>query len=116
MCSSINPTASSRASGLAMPLPAISGAEPCTASNYRGVRSDICAGSHTKAAYQSGELIRQGIAEQVGGDDDVELPGVHDKLHRRCIDDASDADISFRELPGSLPSDELAPRPWRGRN
>ena len=78
---------------------------------YRGVRSDICAGSHTKAAYQSGELIRQDIAEQVGGDDDVELPGVHDKLHRRCIDDASDADISFGELPGSLPSDEFAPRP-----
>jgi len=59
------PTASSNASGLAMPLPAIS-APNVHGFEYRSVRSDIGPGSHTKATYQAGELIGQDIAEQIG--------------------------------------------------
>ena len=54
----------------------------------RSIRSDIGARRHAKAPHQAGELIGQDVAEQIGGDDDVELPGIHHELHRAGVDDA----------------------------
>src|SRR5580704_16785838 len=62
---------------------------------YRGIRADIGPGCHAKAAHQSGKLVGQDIAEQVGGDDDVELPRVHDN----CIAVASTMRSSILTLP-----------------
>ena len=45
-------------------------------------------GRRAEAADQAGDQIREDVAEQVGGDDDVELPGVQHQLHRAGIDDA----------------------------
>ena len=55
---------------------------------YGGIRSDVSSWSHPETTYQSGKLIGQDIAEQVGGNDHVELPRVHDELHRGRIHDA----------------------------
>ena len=64
-----------------MPLPAISG--PSRGPLRISRRPDqCCSGRHSEAAYQSGQLVRQDVTEQVRGDDNVELPGIHDELHR----------------------------------
>ena len=68
--------------GLASPLPAMSGALPCTASNtaarsrqYSRTRDDA------EASDQSGAEIAQDVAVEILGDDDVELVRRADHLH-----------------------------------
>ena len=71
-----------------MPLPAMSGAEPCTASKIAAFVADIRARRRAEAADQPGHQVGQDVAEQVGRDDHVELPRVQHQLHGAGVDDA----------------------------
>ena len=70
-----------QAIGLAMPWPAMSGAEPWTGSYIalrrpRGVGgTQRGRGQHAEAAGQHGGAVGEDVAEQIVGDDDVELLG-----------------------------------------
>ena len=70
-----------------MPLPAMSGAEPCTASKIAASFADVRARRHAEPAHQPGDQVGQDVAEEVGGDDHVELPRVEHELHRAGVDD-----------------------------
>src|SRR5699024_2476473 len=48
--------------------------------------ADVGTRCQAHAAGQTGAQIRQYVAEQVGGDDDVELMRIHDQLHGAGID------------------------------
>ena len=52
-----------------------------------GAIADVGAGRHTKAANQTGAKIREDVAEQVGGDHDIETLRVHHQIHACGIDD-----------------------------
>ena len=72
------------ASGLTMPLPAISGAEPCTGSNMEGKRrsgSRLALGGQPHAADDDGRKIAQDIAEQVGAHHHVEALRAAHEIH-----------------------------------
>ncbi|MNG34541.1 hypothetical protein D3C84_1210490 [compost metagenome] len=53
----------------------------------RGVGADVGAGRHAQAADQAGHEVREDVAEQVGGHQHVELPGVEHQLHGAGVDD-----------------------------
>jgi len=64
--------------GLAMPRPAMSGAEPCTGSNidgYSRLRVDVARRRDTDRADHRRSEIGQDVAEQIGADHDVEPIG-----------------------------------------
>ena len=69
-----------------------------------GLRADVGAGGHARPTDQAGDLVREDVAEEVGGDDHIELPGVEDELHRAGVDDAlvhfELARTCFRLRPG----------------
>ena len=71
------------ARGLAKPWPAMSGAEPWMGSYRPGLPGSPSAaeGKKADAARQHGRLVRQDVAEQVVGDDHIELARVLDQLH-----------------------------------
>ena len=54
----------------------------------RGLGADVGARRGTQAADKTGDQVGQDVAEQVGGNDHVELPGIQHKLHRAGVDDA----------------------------
>ena len=94
--SSIMQAAYRSAVGLAMPLPAMSGAEPCTASKIAASAPMLRAGRQAQPADQSRHLVGQDVAEQVGRDEDIELPRIEHELHRTGVDDAVvDFDLAF---------------------
>ena len=68
--------------GFAMPLPAMSGAEPCTGSNSDGCVAlgiDVRRRRDADRAAHGGPEVGQDVAEQVGADDDVEeLRALHE--------------------------------------
>src|SRR5215475_10821550 len=69
--------------GLARPLPAISGAEPCTGS-YKALRFLVLASTSPSDAEGAGEHrgnVGEHVAEQVVGHDNVELFGPAHELH-----------------------------------
>ena len=75
--------------GLAMPLPAMSGAEPWTGSKRLGnLRSGLMLplGAMPMVPVQAGSEVGQDVAEQVAGDDDVEPVGVHDEVRGQDVD------------------------------
>ena len=87
----IAPLSDLRAVGLAMPLPAMSGAEPCTGSNSDGkspLRVRCCRrGSSPMLPSHAAREVAQDVAEQVRADDDVERVRTADELAaspRRC--------------------------------
>ncbi len=53
----------------------------------RGVGANVGAGRHSQSPDQSGHQIGENVAEQIGGHQDVELPGVEHELHRAGVDD-----------------------------
>ena len=63
------------ASGLATPVPAMSGAEPCTGSNRPGLAglAERGARQHPDRAGQHRRLVAEDVAEHVLGDDHVEV-------------------------------------------
>ena len=88
-----------------MPLPAMSGAEPCVACAI--ARSGPADKSRRKPepADESRCGIRQDVAERIRGDDHVELLRLHDELHRERIHQhfvVGDVGILLRELPAFL--------------
>ena len=74
----------------------------------RGLLADIGARRHAETADQAGDLVGQDIAEQIGGDDHVELPRIQHELHGAGIDDA----IVHRDPAFDIPSRSRA-RPRR---
>ncbi len=74
-----------------MPLPAMSGALPWIGSysawrRPMGLgRPSVADGQHPETAGEHGGEIRQEVAEQVGGDDHVELARVADQLHGAVV-------------------------------
>ena len=87
-----------------MPWPAMSGAEPWTASEDGGALAEVGAGRDTEAADEAGDEIGQDVAEQVHGDDDVEALGHEHQLHAGGIDDDVIA-LDVGELLGDLFAD-----------
>ena len=78
--------------GLATPLPAMSGAEPCTGSyialRFLGLGVDLAERGRRQHAERAGEHggdVGEHVAEQVVGDDDVELLGPAHELHAAGI-------------------------------
>ena len=74
------------ASGLAIPCPAMSGAEPWTGSNRPGPSAPSEAlGQHADRARQHGGLVAEDVAEQVLGQDHVEVASAPRRAAwRRC--------------------------------
>ena len=75
------------ASGLAIPCPAMSGAEPWTGSKTPGPPSPRLAdGQHPERAGDHRRLVAEDVAEHVLGDDHVEPRRSGDELHRGVVD------------------------------
>ena len=51
------------------------------------VRADVRAGRHSEAADEAGREVADDVAVEVGQDEDVELLGALDELHRECVDE-----------------------------
>ena len=87
-CSSISPAASSSDDGIGDALAGDVGRRAVHRLEDRGVGADIGAGREAEPADQAGDLVGEDVAEEVGRDQHVELPGVEHELHRAGIDDA----------------------------
>ena len=75
------------ASGLAMPWPAMSGAEPCTGSYRPGPPSpETGRGQQADRAGDHRGLVREDVAEHVLGQDHVEVGRPRYQLHGRVVD------------------------------
>ena len=72
--------------GLAMPWPAMSGAEPCTGSNRPGPVADRGRGQEPERAGQHRRLVAQDVAEEVLGEQHVDRGGVGHQAHGRVVD------------------------------
>ncbi len=86
VCRSSMATDAMAPSGLARFCPAMSGAEPWTGS-YRSTRpADGRRRQHADRSGERGRLIAQDVAEQVLGQDDVEVRGLDGQPHRARVD------------------------------
>ncbi len=103
--------------GLAWSWPAMSGAEPWIGSYRPNVP---CVGpplaerrrrQHPEAPGQDGRLVRQDVAEQVLGDDDVEVGRPADQQHRARVDQL----VAERRRPGYSARDLVGDRPPQAR-
>ena len=72
--------------GLAMFLPAMSGAEPCTGSKSPGAVAEARGRQEPERADDRAGFVREDVAEQVLGEDDVEARRRERDLHRARID------------------------------
>ena len=85
--SSIMPEARTEPKGLAMPFPAMLGAEPWTGSKSEVLAGvDVGGGGEAEAAGELGGEVADDVAEEIVGDDDVELAGVADEFHGEGVD------------------------------
>ena len=102
------------ASGLAIPCPAMSGAEPWTGSNRPGgVAAEAtrwAAGPSEPVMHR--RLVAEDVAEHVLGDDHVEVARRGDELHRG-ESTRSVLELDLRELLGVDAADDLAPEAAR---
>ena len=67
----------------------MSGAEPCTGSNIEGARAlgvDVGRGGEAEAALDRRAEVGQDVAEEVGGDHDVEALGRHHHAGAHRVD------------------------------
>ena len=98
--------------GLAMPRPAMSGAEPCTGSNIDGCRrvgSRFALGARPRPPVTVAVISEQDVAEEVRGHDHVEAPGAADQLHGRGVDQDRRG-LDLRELRRHLAEDAVPER------
>ncbi len=107
----MRPAASKQGGGVGEALAGDIGGGAVHGLEDRGFLADVGAGGGAEAADEAGDQVGEDVAEQVGGDDDVELPGVQDELHGAGIDDAliafdaalvflGDVFAGFEEDPG----------------
>ena len=100
------------ASGFALSWPAMSGAEPWIGS-YSPLPFGVERGrrQHPDRAREHRRLVREDVAEQVAGHDDVELLRVLHELHRGVVD----VHVGQRDvrIVGGEPRDRLAPEDAR---
>ena len=99
------------ASGLAAPVPAMSGAEPWTGSNRPGLLlAERCARQHADRPGEHRRLVAEDVAEHVLGQDHLEVAGRRDQLHRGVVDEQV-LELDIRELVAVNLAHDLAPEP-----
>ena len=87
-CSSTSASERSIAVGFAAPVPAMSGAEPCTGSKMPGPASPRLAdAARPSPPVTAGGDVGEDVAERVLHHEHVELVGVGDDLHRDAVDE-----------------------------
>ena len=98
------------ASGLAIPWPAMSGAEPWTGSKRPGAAvAERGAGQHPERARDHRRLVAEDVAEHVLGDDHVEVARRGDELHRG-VSTSSVLELDVRVLLRRDAAHDLAPQ------
>ena len=104
------------ASGFAVPVPAMSGAEPCTGSNRPGPEPSPERGArqHAQRAGEHRRLVAEDVAEHVLGQDHVELRGSRHQLHRGVVDQhVLERDVARPRPCGRRPCATAATSPGR---
>jgi len=79
-----------RAVGLALSWPAMSGAEPWTASKMAHSAPRFAPGTRPRPPTEGRAEVGEDVAVEVFGEDDVVLVGVEDELHAGVVDDVLD--------------------------
>ena len=85
-CSSNMATDAIAPIGLALSLPAMSGADPCTGSKSPGPFANAGRWQQTDRSHDHGGFVRQDVSEQVLGQHDIELRGRSDEGHGARVD------------------------------
>ena len=70
-----------------MSLPAMSGAEPCTASKMAQSMAEVGAGHQAEAADEGRAEVADDVAVEVFEQQRVVLVGIHHQLHAGVVDD-----------------------------
>jgi hypothetical protein len=87
MCRSIISPLSSRLVGLATPLPAMSGAVPCTASKIEIWSPMLARGREAEPAHEARREVADDVALQVGQHDHPVLLRAEHEVHAQRVDD-----------------------------
>ena len=91
---------SSKAVGLTMSRPAMSGPLPCTASKTAHVVADVGPRRDARAADQPGAEVAHDVAVEVGADEHVEVLGRLHELQAEVVDDAVvEGDVGIAARP-----------------
>ncbi len=104
MWSSICAAPSSSAHGLALPCPAMSGAEPCTASKIATSVPMLAPGARPRPPTRPAHRSEMMSPNRLVVDDDVELFRTHHQLHAGVVDDHL-LELDFRVLRGDITRD-----------